>query len=132
MTETQAKSGAAGASTDAEDTSVETSTTPDDGGDQANVASITDPIESPTTVVRLTPGDASGAGSSADSDDSRSSGFSWPAASSASTAPPSSPGSSTAGSSKSGASYTPTPVSSSTPPVTPTPVASAVTPTPVR
>ena len=55
MTETQAKSGAAGASTDAEDPSVETSTTPDDGGTQARVVSIQDPEESPTTVVRLTP-----------------------------------------------------------------------------
>ena len=128
MTETQAKSGAAGASTDAEDTSVETSTTPDDGGTQASAVSIQDPVESPTTVVRLTP-PTTDAG--AEADEPRSSGFSWPAASSASTAASSSPGSSTSGSAKSSASYTPKPVASSTPPVTPTPVASAVTPTPV-
>jgi hypothetical protein len=128
MTETQAKSGAAGASTDAEDTSVETSTTPDDGGTQASAVSIQDPVESPTTVVRLTP-PTTDAG--AEADETRSSGFSWPAASSASTAAPTSPGSSTGGSAKSSASYTPKPVASSTPTVAPTPVASTATPTPV-
>jgi hypothetical protein len=127
MTETQAKSGAAGASTDAEDTSVETSATPDDGGNQSNVAAIADALESPTTVVRLKSSDDT----NADSDDSKSSGFTWPAASAASTAAPTSPGSSTGGSAKSSASYTPKPVASSTPPVTPTPVASTATPTPV-
>src|SRR5262245_57648157 len=128
MTETQAKSGAAGASTDAEDTSVETSTTPDDGGTQDSAVSIQDPVESPTTVVRMTPPTTD---ASTGSEETKPSSFTWPAASSASTAAASSPGSSTSGSTKSSASYTPRPVASSTPPVTPTPVASAATPTPV-
>src|SRR5690349_10505970 len=114
MTETQAKSGAAGASTDAEETSVETSASPDDGGTKANPVSITDAVESPTTVVRLAPSSDTDdeASSSKSGEDAKPSGFSWPAASSASTAPPTSPGSSTGGSARS--SYTPTPTPTST------------------
>src|SRR5215475_3231448 len=108
MTETQAKSGASGASTDAEDTSVETSAAPDDGGNQSSVSALADALESPTTVVRMKPSlaDDPDSDTGSDSGDNKATGdgkapvFSWPAASAASTVAPSSPGSSTGGSTK--------------------------------